>query len=269
MRSGWLLLALVCVAGCAAPVAAPPPLRVVTFNIHAGKDTGGTDNLARLADFVRAERPDVLLLQEVDVRTRRSGVVDQPAALVAAVGGHVAFGRTLNYDGGQYGIALWSRFPICRSALRHLPIDPPQARAGGSTEPRGALVAEIDAPGGRLTVVNTHLDASGDDRYRRQETATLVAVVDSLRRAGHRRIVVGGDFNAAPESAVVAQATAAGWRDAWAACGDGTDGFTFSARRPVKRIDYLWLTGPATCAHAHVSPDTLSDHRALVVSGVR
>lgn len=267
-------LAVVAVAGsgltgCAVPMRPVAPLRVVVFNIHAGKDTGGTDNLARFAAFVRAERPDVLMLQEVDVRTRRSGGVDQPAALVAAVEGHVAFGKTLDYDGGQYGIALWSRFPIRRSALRHLPIDPPQARAGGSHEPRGALIAEVDAPGGRLTVVNTHLDASGNDHYRRQEVATLVGVVDSLRRAGHRRIVVGGDFNATPESAVVAQATAAGWRDAWAVCGDGGDGFTFSARRPVKRIDYLWLAQGAACATARVSPDTLSDHRALVVSGVR
>lgn len=265
--------ALGAAAGCAPrPVAtdrAAEPLRVVVFNIHAGKDTGGGDNLARLADFVRRERPDVLLLQEVDVRTARSGGVDQPAALVAAVGGHVAFGKTLDYQGGQYGIAVWSRFPVGHSTLRHLPIDPPQARAGGSTEPRGALIAELDAPGGRLTVVNTHLDASGDDGYRRQEIATLTAVVDSLRRTGHGRVIVGGDFNATPESAVIGQARAASWRDAWAACGDGSGGFTFSARRPVKRIDYLWLTGDARCSAARVAPDTLSDHRALLVEGVR
>lgn len=263
------LIALLGLAGCAAPRATPPaPLRVVTFNIHAGKDTGGADNLARLAAFVRAERPDVLLLQEVDVRTTRSGDVDQPTALVAAVGGFVAFGKTLDFQGGQYGIAVWSRFPIRRHALRHLPIEPPQARAGGSYEPRGALVAELDAPGGPLIVVNTHLDASGDDTYRQQEIRTLVQVVDSLRQTG-TAVLVGGDFNATPESDVIALATAAGWRDAWAVCGDGSDGFTFSARRPVKRIDYLWLTGATTCVHARVSSDTLSDHRALVVSGVR
>lgn len=257
------------VAGCAAPVRTPAPmLRVATFNIHAGKDTGGTDNLDRLAAFVRAERPDVLLLQEVDVRTTRSGGVDQPAALVSAVGGYVAFGKTLDFQGGQYGIAVWSRFPVRRHALRHLPIEPPQARAGGSYEPRGALVVELDALGGPLAVVNTHLDASGPDTYRRQEIRTVVQVVDSLRRAG-TAVLVGGDFNATPESDVIEQATGAGWRDAWAVCGDGGDGFTFSARRPVKRIDYLWLTGTATCAAARVSSDTLSDHRALVVSGVR
>ena len=283
LGAGLLAAAALCfalpfgIAGCAAPVRAPAPaLRVATFNVHAGKDTGGTGNLARLATFVRAERPDVLLLQEVDVRTTRSGSVDQPAALVAAVGGHVAFGKTLDFQGGQYGIAVWSRFPIAAHALRHLPIDPPQARAGGSHEPRGALVAVVDAPGAPLTVVNTHLDASSE-RYREQELSALIHVVDSLRRAGHRRVLVGGDFNAPPESGVVAAARAAGWTDAWATCGDRTDGFTFSARRPVKRIDYLWLVGagsaargqPARCAAARVSADTLSDHRALVVNGVR
>ena len=258
-------------AGCAAPRSGrpPTPLRVVVYNIHAGKDATGVDNLDRLAAFVRDERPDVLLLQEVDVRTTRSGGVDQPARLVADVGGFVAFGKTLDYQGGQYGIAVWSRFPVRAHALRHLPIDPPQARAGGSTEPRGALLAEIDAPGGRLTVVNTHLDASADDTYRRQEMAVLARVVDSLGQAGHRRVLVGGDFNATPESAVVGMAREAGWRDAWTACGDGGDGFTFPARGSVKRIDYLWLVGGQTCATARVAADTLSDHRALVVEGVR
>ncbi|MBE2185207.1 MAG: endonuclease/exonuclease/phosphatase family protein [Rhodothermales bacterium] len=262
------LAGLLMLAGCAAPMRpALPPLRMATFNIHAGKDTGGTDNLDRLAAWVRAERPDVLLLQEVDVETTRSGGVDQPARIVDAVGGHIAFGKTLDFQGGQYGIAVWSRFPIRRHALRHLPIDPPQARAGGSYEPRGALVVEIDAPGRRLTVVNTHLDASGSDMYRQQEAATLLALSDSLRRTS-ATVVVGGDFNATPNADVIGRVRAAGWHDAWATCGSD-DGFTFSARQPIKRIDYLWLDESLGCTSARVSADTLSDHRALVVSGVR
>ncbi len=265
-----LILGLVALSGCAgARTSETAPLRVVSVNIHAGKDAVGGDNLERLADFVRRERPDVVLLQEVDVGTTRSGGVDQPAVLERLTGYHAAFGKTLDYQGGQYGIAILSRWPIARHALRHLPIDPPQARAGGSTEPRGALIAEVAAPTGRITVVNTHLDATSD-RYRRQEMATLTAVVDSLRRAGHRRLLVGGDVNSEPGSGVDSLARAAGWTDAWTACGDGSAGLTFPARRPVKRIDVLWFTtGAVGCARASVPVDTLSDHRALVVDGVR
>ncbi len=261
------LLALV--AGCrpANPVAARP-LRVLVYNIHAGKDAGGVDNLARVAAIVNESDADVALLQEVDRGTRRSGGVDQPAVLARATGRQVAFGRTLDYDGGQYGIAILSRWPIRTDTLIHLPISPPQQRAGGSYEPRGALVAAIEAPGGMLHVVNTHLDASGTDQYRSQEIRTIVRIADSLRAlrpAG--RLLIGGDFNSTPESAVQQVVRDAKLRDAWTTCGSG-DGLSFPANVPRKRIDYLLLDG-GSCASARVLETQASDHRPVFIEVTR
>ncbi|HEV2146542.1 MAG TPA: endonuclease/exonuclease/phosphatase family protein [Longimicrobiaceae bacterium] len=272
MRRALLLAALpLWTAACAVPAAAPPPgpapLRVLVYNVHAGKDAGGVDNLARVAETVRETGADLVLLQEVDRGTERSGRTDQLAELRRLTGMHGVFGKTLDYQGGGYGIALLSRWPVAEDTLIHLPVDPPQVRAGGSREPRGVLRARVDAPGGAVYVLNTHLDASREDVYRRQEVAALLRIAEGLR-GGSARVLLGGDLNATPESAVIAEVRAAGWRDAWEACGSG-EGFTYPAKAPVKRIDYLFLPAGAGCDSAAVVGAEVSDHRGvlLVLSG--
>ena len=264
MRASLLAIALI-LAGCTTmqPAAAPRQLRVLVYNIHAGKDAAGADNLARVAALVRESGADVALLQEVDSMTQRSGRVDQLAELRRTTGFHAVFGSTLPYQGGGYGIAVLSRHPIRAHRLIPLPNDPPQPRAGGSREPRGALHAEIETPSGVLHVLNTHIDASGDDRWRRQEATRLVAVADSLRATG-ARVLVGGDMNSTPESAVQQIVRGAALNDAWAICGGGQD-LTYPAATPVKRIDYLYLTGTMRCSEARVIDTQASDHRPVIV----
>jgi endonuclease/exonuclease/phosphatase family metal-dependent hydrolase len=258
-----LLGILALTATCVRPLSSPsrPEIRVLVYNVHAGKDAAGADNLARVADLVRETRADVALLQEVDRGTRRSGRVDQPDVLARRTGFAVAFGKTLDYDGGEYGIAVLSRWPIAQQILMRLRVEPPQRRSGGSYEPRGAQRVTVRAPGGDLVVINTHLDASREDHYRRQEILPVL----TLARAAGSLVLVGGDFNSTPESEVQADVRDGGLRDAWLACGRG-DGFTYPADMPAKRIDYLYLTGTATCSRADVLETTASDHRPLLVT---
>ena len=238
-------------------------VRVVVYNMHAGKDAAGVDNLQRIVDFVREARADLILFQEVDQGTRRSGGVDQPAVLAQRSGFHVAFGSALDYDGGKYGVATLSRWPITFDTLYRLPVDPPQERAGGSREPRGMLRTDIASPYGVMSVFNTHIDASRDDTWRRQEAAVIVSTVTAAR-AMRPLVFLGGDMNSTPESAVQQIIRDARLRDAFAECGRGA-GPTFPSDSAVKRIDYLYLTGMARCARAEVPATRASDHRPLVV----
>lgn len=242
---------------------APRELRVLVYNIHAGKDAKGVDNLERVAAVVRESGADIVLLQELDVRTQRSGGVDQPAVLARLTDLYSVFGKSLDYQGGDYGIAILSRWPVAMSTTRRLPVAPPQERAGGSYEPRTALMATFALPGRHLTVVNTHIDPSGDDRWRLQEIRTIIAMADSLTRAGST-FLVGGDFNSTPESEVQVRVRGGSLRDAWAECGRG-DGLTYPADSSVKRIDYLFLTGSLHCTEATVPKTQTSDHRPLFV----
>jgi endonuclease/exonuclease/phosphatase family metal-dependent hydrolase len=245
----------------------PPQARVLVFNVHAGKDAGAKRNLESVADLVRTVDADVVLLQEIDRGTRRSGNIDQLKVLEEASRYFAVFGRSLEYDGGQYGIAGLSRTAIRDGATESLPIQPPQARAGGSYEPRAALTFTTSTPLGALVALNTHLDASQDDHYRLQETAHIVSMVKRLRSTD-RLLIAGGDFNTQPGSAAYAQLIAGGLTDAWNACGTG-DGFTYPADKPVKRIDYLFMAAGVRCTGAEVIDTRISDHRPLLVTLTR
>ncbi|MBA3672490.1 MAG: endonuclease/exonuclease/phosphatase family protein, partial [Gemmatimonadaceae bacterium] len=222
--------------GVGSPSTVPRPvgdgsLQVMVYNIHAGKDAKGVDNLARVAALVREAGADLVLLQEVDRNTTRSGKVDQPAELAKMTGYSVALGKSLDFQGGDYGIALLSRSPIGAWERVHLPVEPPQERSGGSHEARVALVATVATSAGPVTIVNTHLDASREDTYRRQEVRRIVALVDSLRARG-TPVIIGGDFNSTPESAAQEDVRRSGMRDSWTECGRG-GALTFPANVPV------------------------------------
>ena len=237
---------------------------VLVFNIHAGKDAGGKDNLTAVAALARDVKADLVLLQEVDRGTKRSGNVDQVKTMGDASGFATAFGRSLDYDGGQYGIAALSRAGVEARFTESLPVTPVQTRSGGSHEPRAALVVVARTPIGRLTALNTHLDASREEAYRLQEVAHVLTIVERSRKS-RLPMVAGGDFNAEPGSEVHKRVLAAGLRDSWLECGSG-DGFTFPADKPVKRIDYLFLTGNLRCTSARVIDTRISDHRPLLVT---
>lgn len=250
-------------AGCATVgVSRPAPsIKVLVYNIHAGKDAAGVDNLERVAAIVRESGADVAMLQEVDRGTTRSGKVDQVARLAALTGFHAAFGKTLSFQGGDYGIAVLSRREIVSDTLLRLPVNPPQERSGAGYEPRGALRATIATALGRAHVLNTHIDASREDTYRLQEARELLRISAELG-AANDIVLLGGDLNAEPQSAVISLFTAAGWKDSWS-CGRG-NGFSFPAKAPVKRIDYLMLPPTLRCRTATVMVTEASDHRPVI-----
>ncbi|MEO8578014.1 MAG: endonuclease/exonuclease/phosphatase family protein, partial [Gemmatimonadales bacterium] len=257
--------------GCAGYHGDKTALRVLVYNIHAGKDAKGVDNLVRVARIVRDTKADIVLLQEVDKGTTRSGNVDQVAELKRLTGYNGVFGKTLDYQGGDYGIAILSRWAITNDTLIHLPVEPPQFRSNVSYEPRGALRVVIQSPLGLLRVVNTHIDASREDTYRLQEAKTLIAIGGALRDSTGTTFI-GGDFNSEPESAVVALFAPAGWKDGFRECGKGS-GLSYPDDVPVKRIDYLMMTGATRCSFAEVLNTNASDHLPVlfrvVPSGTR
>lgn len=262
--SASLLFAAAFATACIPFVRKDSSVRVLVFNIHAGKDAGGKDNIADLAALIRATRADIVLLQEVDRGTNRSGKVDQVQALMNATRFSGVFGRSLDYDGGQYGIAAFARHGFVFNETIDLPVTPVQTRAGGSHEPRAALMTSAITRQGRLQALTTHLDPSAEDTYRLQEAQLVLNIVRS-RMSVETPVVVGGDFNSEPESAVIRKLRDGGLRDAWTECGKG-DGLTYPADQPRKRIDYVFLTGALRCSAADVIDTKISDHRPVLVT---
>lgn len=139
----------------------PPQLRVLTYNIHHGQGMDNEFNYERLAKIIRDLNPDVVALQEVDYKTRRSSMIDQAGLLGELTRMKAVFGRAMYFQGGEYGEALLSRFPMEEKRVYALPYHPGQ-------EPRIALAGKI-IPDGDLPefiFVGTHLcHQSEETRY--------------------------------------------------------------------------------------------------------
>jgi endonuclease/exonuclease/phosphatase family metal-dependent hydrolase len=251
-------LALTLVAGGCATGGRPEtaPVRVLVYNTHAGTDAKHVSNVTRVAQIVKDVSADIVLLQEVDSATGRSGRVDQVAQLRQLTGYYGVFGRAIDYDGGKYGIAILSRWPIASDTLIHLHVAEPDS----TYEARGALIARISRPGGTLRVIDTHLEAYKNS-YRLEQARNLVSIAAAQRDSGVT--IVGGDFNSEPGSGVISIFEQAGWRDAFVQCGSGS-GLSFPANVPVKRIDYLLYSGSTRCASAKVLETEASDHRPVL-----
>ena len=110
----------------------PCRIRVLTYNIHHGEGTDGRIVLPRIAQLIRRLKPDLVALQEVDNKTRRTGQVDQASELARLTGMRVVFGRAKNHRGGQYGNVVLSRWPILATQNHPLPKDT-------GSEPRTAV----------------------------------------------------------------------------------------------------------------------------------
>ena len=193
MRGVVAAVLIACAGAAAAGDPAPKALRVLTYNIHHGEGTDGKLDLARIAGVVKAARPDVVALQEVDRNTARTGKVDQAAELARLTGLHAAFGQAIDLQGGGYGLAVLSRFP-----LKGVRTDPLPGKAG--QEARVVMRATVEPGGGwpAVTVLNTHFQH--DDGPTREAQA---AKLDELFGTAEGTFVLAGDLNAAPGSAPV------------------------------------------------------------------
>lgn len=173
---------------CQANWEADEKLRVVTYNIRHCAGTDERLDLERTAQAIRRLQPDLVGLQEVDCLVQRSGRVNQAQVLGSRLEMNSAFGSFMDYEGGQYGLAVLSRFPIKSAKALRLP---------EGHEPRVALFADAELPSGRtVTLVNLHFDWVDDDAFRFTQASHLAKALASLTTP----YVLLGDFNDQPGS---------------------------------------------------------------------
>src|SRR5690606_13139512 len=121
-----------------------------------------------------------------DQGVARSGRADQAALLGGLLGMEHVFGSFMDYQGGRYGMAILSRFPIVESWEIPLP---------EGEEPRIALAARIALPNtDTITVVNVHFDWVSNDRARVAQANELAARLAELDGSW----LLLGDFNDVP-----------------------------------------------------------------------
>lgn len=230
-----LLLALCLGLTAALAQTAPPPttLRVMCYNIHHGEGLDKKVDLERIAKLILEQKADIVALQEVDRGVARTAQRDLPDELSKLTGMAVSFERNIIYQGGDYGNAILSRFPIKSAKNTHYKM----LRAG---EQRGVLQLVIDVRGRDVLFLNTHIDYRPDDAERFLNMDEVKAIIET---AGKMPVILCGDFNSTPESRTIAKVKTF-LSDTWELVGKG-DGFTIPVLKPNKRIDYIWISRPA------------------------
>ena len=249
-----VLLVVLGLIGCGSTKAdAPPTLTVLTYNIHHGEGADGRFDLERQAQVILVSGADLVALQEVDVGTGRASGVDQAAELARLTGMHVVFGEAMAYDGGSYGEAVLSRWPVQSHEVLPLP-------ASDGHEPRAAVVVVVQPPGwpGPVRFAGTHLDHTRDDTDRRAQMQVLREHLERPPASAPLPTLLVGDLNATPDSAPMAQLWEAGWTEA-----DPTRAPTYPADAPERKIDWILLApgsaGALTDAEVLWAP-VASDH---------
>ena len=252
-RSAYTLILLLVISAIPSESTEPHRLRILSYNIHHGEGTDGKLDLDRIAAVIRTAEPDVVALQEVDRRARRTGSVDQPAELGRLTGMKAIFERNIPLEGGEYGNAVLTRLQVTSHQNHPLP-------SHYEGEQRGVLAVELQLTenGPRCVFFATHLDYRPDDTERRASAATinkLVAVQPEVPA------LLAGDLNARPDTPVLKDFSAE-----WTRANKELLP-TFPSRQPVRQIDYV-LYRPANrwrVIETRVIDESLSsDHRPLL-----
>jgi len=237
----------------AAPPVASETLRVMTYNIHVGVGMDKKLDLPRIAGVINAQHPDLVGLQEVDRGVTRTQGIDEIAELAKLTRMDYAFAFNLRYQGGQYGVAILSRFPI-RATDHRLYQNLREA------ERRGFIRAEVRVNGRLLNFVTTHLDYQYDDG-RLFETQQLLSALKDVKGP----LIVVGDFNDTPAGRAY-QLMRYHFGDAWIESRSTAEGFSYPADQPAKRIDYIFFrsTDRVRTKRAWIVSTQASDHVPVV-----
>ena len=228
--------------------AATRNLRVLAYNVKHGRGNDGKVDLERTARVIRRLNPDVVALQEIDNKATRSGKVDEAKRLGELTGlKHHAFGRFMDFQGGEYGMAIISRYPLS---------DVTDLRLPEGAEPRTSLIAVVQAPQ-PFRLANVHFYATEQERLAQART-----LLEFLDKRHDLPCIIAGDFNSNPDSPVLEL-----FSD-WHIPDKGDDHFTFSSDNPRIEIDFI-LHRPDTAFVVReidvIDEPIASDHRPLIV----
>lgn len=234
MRALFLMIFFLVMSWTIAP--AQDTLTVMTYNIYHGEQAyqEGESNIQEVADLIRKVKPDFVALQEVDEMTgrlaslnegERFSLIDSLAALTSMEG---YFGKAIDYDGGGYGEGLLSNESLTPQKVM-LPIP-----EGG--EKRTLLFAETHTKSGHPFIfAGTHLC----HRYEGNRIAQVRAI-NKYFLDNEKPVIIGGDFNFTSDTR-----THRLMQDWWADASlqfQKTPDLTYSAKKPERRIDYMFLS---------------------------
>lgn len=190
------LVSFLILAGCSAQKAnhttvKQSEFKILCYNIHHANPPSkpGLIDIDAIAKVILDSKADVIALQEVDKNTVRSGNLDQAKALAEKTGMNYHFFKAIDYDGGDYGLAILSRLPMKDVKLIPLP---------QKVVAEKRIVAQVTIQLGKQQVViaTTHMDATRSPENRNAQMEYIMELYKDTKS----QVILCGDLNSVPKS---------------------------------------------------------------------
>ena len=236
-----------------APVPSPAPcttssIRVLTWNIHHGRDTSNNFAVSAQVSLMVAQNPDVIVLQEVSTWDNHQNQI--PALLAQQTGrtwaSTFAPSSPCLTGGGCIGELILSRLPMLSQSMTYL-------------TPASAARMQVSAGGVPIQIFSVHLEP-----YNTSVRTTQLNTFMAWARSYGGSQLVGGDFNSWWGESWIAQMRTEFYDTWYDTTGSNENGYTIGN----VRFDYWFrkreTTNRLTPTRCIVVPTTLSDHRPVV-----
>ncbi len=227
-------------------------LNIATYNIRIGRGMDGVYDPFRIGAFLLDQDVDIAGIQEVDVNTRRNQGIDTPELLTMNGWYETRYAKTLDFQGGKYGIMMASRYPVLEYDAYDLP-------GADGEEPRKAQKMVVELPDRNLTLIHSHLTHLSQTGSRPLQIQTMLDLIDVPEN-----VILLGDLNAEPDDKEIDMIRNAGLFSVSEIT--GIKASTFPSNNPVREIDYIWISPDLKpyLKGASVYHRPFSDHLPLI-----
>lgn len=216
----YILTILLILSGCTIFKTTPPKsntVKILSYNVRNARGMDDVTDFDRVANVIRRINADCVALQELDSATQRSNGLVVIEELAKRTGMHASYNKSIDYQGGGYGIGILTKEKPLRKEAIPLP---------GSEEQRSLLVVEMPD----YVICCTHWSLRQPDRL-----ASVEKINGFLRNYASKPVFLAGDLNALPESGEMQKLT-----ETWTVLND-IHQHTIPVVNPSRTIDYVLI----------------------------
>ncbi len=247
-------------------------IRYMTFNIQHGYDHVKKDGirLSVMADTIKKFSPDIVSLNEVrggkELEFDENALYDnslyfEQTSYLARMCGyeHYFFGRSIYINGGEYGNAVLSRFPIDKAEV--FPVPDTYKNSSTHYESRTIMRASFSFPEN----FDVYISHFGVNTIEEREKA--VKLMLSLTKDSEKPFVISGDFNDTPDAECL-KPLYENFTDVLEV-NEKKYAPSFISTAPDRRIDYIFISKDLECIGADVPADAIASDHLPVIADIK
>ena len=225
-------------------------IRIASFNIASSMHP----NIIQIYKQLKAYHIDVVGMQEIDRFTQRNPIDMLTTFVDQGIYRYGSFQKTIDFEGGEYGIGLLSVYQIKEESGGKL-------NSEGLSEARVWQRIVVEINGKSVAIYNTHLTHEGKVARRKQLNEILAVM--KLDSSVYKILI--GDFNTDQEYSEIypmleTYVIANGYQNKWLN--------TYNLKNEemkVYAIDNIIVNRNLEICHVDMVENTLSDHNMLYV----